>query len=132
MGVFGVFSEYKPKAALEARPSAKNPRGRKPRGFLAKGLAKILAEDAAEGLPEENPEGYFQSTPLGINLELDGLPERTDSPHYTEAFQQIVILTKSLFIEMSYKLKIRNVQLKHVELCVLRPKLSEKHRSEAE
>ena len=45
-----------------------------------------LAKDAAEGLPEENPEGYFQSTPLGTNLELEGLPEGTDSPHYTQGF----------------------------------------------
>ena len=49
-------------------------------------LAEGLAEDAAEGLPEENPEGYFQSTPLGTNLELEGLPEGTDSPHYTRGF----------------------------------------------
>ena len=59
-----------------------NPRGRRPQAFLAKGLA----EDAAEGLPEENPEGYFQSTLLGTNLELEGLPEGTDSPHYTRGF----------------------------------------------
>ena len=45
-----------------------------------------LAEAASEGLPEENPEGYFQSTPLGTNLELEGLPEGTDSPHYTRGF----------------------------------------------
>jgi hypothetical protein len=50
------FSEGKPKAASEARPEAKNPRGRRPRGFLASGLA----EDAAAGLPEENPEGGFR------------------------------------------------------------------------
>ena len=49
-------------------------------------LADGLAEDAAEGLPEENPEGYFQSTLWGTNLELKGLPEGTDSPHYTQGF----------------------------------------------
>ena len=59
-----------------------NPRGRRPRGFLVEGLA----EDAAEGLAEENPEGYFQSTIWGTNLELEGLPEGTDSPHDTRGF----------------------------------------------
>ena len=49
-----------------------------PLGFLAEGLAS----DAASGLPE----GYIQSTPLGTNLELEGLPEGTDSPHYTRGF----------------------------------------------
>ena len=63
------FSECKPEAASEVRPSAKS-----------------VAEDAAEGLPEENPEGYFQSTLLGTNLELEGLPKGTDSPHYTQGF----------------------------------------------
>ena len=42
-----------------------------------------LAEDAAEGLPEENPKGCLRSTPLVTNLELKGLPEGTYSPHYT-------------------------------------------------
>ena len=54
----------------------------RPLGFLA----ECLASDAAEGLPEENPEGYFQSTLLGTNSELEGLPEGTDSPHYTRGF----------------------------------------------
>jgi len=49
-------------------------------------LAEGLAENAAVGLPEENPEGYFQSTFYGTNLELEGLPEGTDSPHYTQGF----------------------------------------------
>ena len=39
-----------------------------------------------KGLPEENPEGYFQSTLWGTNLELEGLPEGTDSPHYNRGF----------------------------------------------
>ena len=42
-----------------SRPKAKNPKGRRPRVFLAEGLAK----DVAEGLPEENPKGGLQSTP---------------------------------------------------------------------
>ena len=37
----------------EAKSEAKNPRGRRPRGFSALGLV----EDEAEGWPEENPEG---------------------------------------------------------------------------
>ena len=65
------FSECKPKAASEARSSV---------------FAEGLAEDAAEGLLEKNPEWYFQSTPLGTNLELEGLPEGTDSPYYTRGF----------------------------------------------
>ena len=76
------FSEGKPEAASEARPKAKNPRGHRPQGFLA----LDLAEDAGEGLPEENPEGGLQSTPLGTNFELKVLPEGTDSPHYTQGF----------------------------------------------
>ena len=39
------------------------PRGLRPLGFLAEGLA----EDAAKGLPEENPEGCPQSTPEGTD-----------------------------------------------------------------
>ena len=73
--------ESTPKDFPNANPKL-HQRGCRPRGFLAKGLA----EDAAEGLPEENPVGYFQSTPLGTNLELKGLPEGTDSPHYTQSF----------------------------------------------
>ena len=37
-----------------SRPKAKNPRGRRPRVFLA----QDLAEDVAEGLPDENPSIY--------------------------------------------------------------------------
>ena len=54
---------YRGSLCPEARPKAKNPRGRRPRGFLAEGLA----EDAAKGLPEENPEGCPQSTPEGTD-----------------------------------------------------------------
>ena len=43
----------KSEATSKARPKAKNPRGRRPRGFLAFGLA----EDVAKGLHLENPEG---------------------------------------------------------------------------
>ena len=63
-------------------PNANPKLHQRPLGFLAEGMA----EDAAEGLPEESPEGYFQSTPLGTNLELEGLPKGTDSPHYTRGF----------------------------------------------
>ena len=45
-----------------------------------------MAEDAAKGLPEENPEGGLQSTPQGTHFELKVLPEGTDSPHYTQGF----------------------------------------------
>ena len=58
-------------------PNANPKLHQRPLGFLAEGLA----EDAAEGLPEENTKGY-----LGTNLELKGLPEGTDSPHYTQGF----------------------------------------------
>ena len=51
----GIFGR-KPKATSEARPEAKNPKGRRPRGFLA--------EDVAKGLPEENPKGAF-NLPVG-------------------------------------------------------------------
>ena len=43
----------------EARLEAKNPRGLRPAGFLASGLAS----DVALGLPLENPSGGLQSTP---------------------------------------------------------------------
>ena len=50
----------KPDAASEARPEANKPRGHRSRGFLASGLA----EDAAEGLPKENPKaGRLQTLP---------------------------------------------------------------------
>ena len=41
------------KGKPEARPKAKNPRGRRPQGFLA----FALTEDVAKGSPLENPEG---------------------------------------------------------------------------
>ena len=40
-------SKGEPEATSKARPKAKNPRGRRPRGFLAFGLA----EDVAKGSP---------------------------------------------------------------------------------
>ena len=43
-------------ATTKARPKAKNLRGRKPRGFLAFGLAK----DVAQGSPLKNPKGGLQ------------------------------------------------------------------------
>ena len=51
------------KATSKARPKAKNPRGRRPRGFLAFGLA----EDVAKGLPLENPEGGLQYSSEGVH-----------------------------------------------------------------
>ena len=81
----GVARDF-PKVNSRPHPrpdrKTKNPRCYRPRGFLAEGLA----EDAAEGLREENYVGYFQSTPLGTNSELEGHPEGTDSPHYTRGF----------------------------------------------
>ena len=50
------FSKGKPKATYKARPKAKNPRGRRPQGFLVFGLT----EDVAKGLPLENSEGGLQ------------------------------------------------------------------------
>ena len=47
------FQEANPRPHQRPDPRPKNPRGCRPRGFLALGLA----EDAAKGLPEENPEG---------------------------------------------------------------------------
>ena len=59
-------------------------------------MAEGLAKDAAKGLPEENPEG-------ALNLLLREQIENSrnfprEQFHHTapEAFQQIVILTKSL------------------------------------
>ena len=59
------FSSSKPSATSSARPSAKNPRGLRPLGFLALGLA----EDVALGLLSENPSG-LQSTPRGRLITL--------------------------------------------------------------
>ena len=50
------FSEGKPEAASEARPEAKKLRGRRPRGFLASGLA----EDAAKGFLQKKSKGGFR------------------------------------------------------------------------
>ena len=50
------FSKGKPETTSKARPKAKNLRGRMSQGFLAFGLA----EDVAEGLPLENPEGVHR------------------------------------------------------------------------
>ena len=65
------------------------PRGLRPLGFLALGLA----EDVAEGLLEENPKG-LQSTPRG-RLSTQGT---TRGHRFTwlppMAFPQIVILSK--------------------------------------
>ena len=45
------------------RSQGQNPRGRRPRGFLAFGLA----EDVAKGLPLENPEGGLQYSSEGVH-----------------------------------------------------------------
>ena len=50
-----VLSKSEPGATSKARPKAKNPRGRRLRGFLAFGLA----EDVAKGSLLENSEGAF-------------------------------------------------------------------------
>ena len=50
------FSKGNPEATSKARSKAKNPRGRRTRGFLAFGLAK----DVAKGWPLENSEGGLQ------------------------------------------------------------------------
>ena len=57
------FSKGEPEATSKARPTAKNPRGRRPRGFLAFGLAK----DVAKGLPLENHEGGLQYSSEGVH-----------------------------------------------------------------
>ena len=57
------FSKGEPEATSKARPKAKNPRGRRPQGFLAFGLA----EDVAKGLPLENPEGDLQYSSEGVH-----------------------------------------------------------------
>ena len=53
------FSKGEPEATSKAR----NLRGRRPRGFLAFGLA----EDVAKGLPLENPEGGLQYSSEGVH-----------------------------------------------------------------
>ena len=53
------FSKGQPLATSLARQKAKNPRGLRPLGFLAFGLAL----DVASGSPLENPLGDLQSSP---------------------------------------------------------------------
>ena len=57
------FFKGEPKATSQARPKGKNPRGRRPRGFLAFGLA----EDVAMGSPLENSEGGLQYSSEGVH-----------------------------------------------------------------
>ena len=52
------FSKGKPLATSSAKPKAKNPRGLRPLGFLAFGLAF----DVASGSPLENPLEDLQSS----------------------------------------------------------------------
>ena len=49
--------------SIPYRPKAKNPRGRRPRGFLSFGLA----EDVAKGSPLENSEGGLQYSSEGVH-----------------------------------------------------------------
>ena len=65
----------------KARTKAKNPRGRRPRGFLAFGLA----EDVAKGLHLANPDGGLQYSSERKYIEYS----RDDT---VEAFPQIFIL----------------------------------------
>ena len=57
-----------PKATSKTRPKAKNPRGRRPQGFLAFGLF----EDVVKGLHLENPEGGLQYSFEGVCWVLKG------------------------------------------------------------
>ena len=57
------FSKGEPEATSKARPKAKKPRGRRPRGFFNFGLA----EDVAKGLPLEYPEGGLQYSSEGVH-----------------------------------------------------------------
>ena len=82
------FSKGKPEATSKARPKAKNPRGRRPQGFLAFGLA----EDVAKGLPLENPEGGLQYSSEGVHWVLKGPPGGSIHHDTSEAFPQIFIL----------------------------------------
>ena len=54
----GIF-KGEPKATPKARLKAKNPWGRRPRGFLA--------EDVAKGLRLENSEGGLQYSSEGVH-----------------------------------------------------------------
>ncbi len=70
---------------IEARPKAKNPRGRRPRGFLAFGLA----EDVAKGLPLENREGAFNILPreyIEYSRDLPGAPFTMIPPRLSHRF----------------------------------------------
>ena len=82
------FSNGEPEAASKARPKAKNPRGRRPRGFLAFGLA----EDVAKGSPLGNSEGGLQYSSEGVHWVLKGPPEGSIHHDTSEAFPQIFIL----------------------------------------
>ena len=65
------FSKGEPEATSKARPKAKNPRGRRPRRFLAFGLAV----DVAKGLSLENSKGGLQYSSEGVHWVLKGPPE---------------------------------------------------------
>ena len=82
------FSKGKPEATSKARPKAKNPRGRRPRGFLTFGLAK----DVAKGSPLETSEGGLQYSSEGVHKVLKGPPEGSIHHDTSEPFPQIFIL----------------------------------------
>ena len=47
-----------------------------------------LIESTPKDFPNANPK--LHQRPLGTNLELEGLPEGTDSTHYTRGFSKLV------------------------------------------
>ena len=69
MKVPSRFSKGEPKATSKARTKAKNPRGHRPQGFLAFGLA----EDVAKGLHLENPKGALQYSSEGVTYCMLGI-----------------------------------------------------------
>ena len=82
------FSKGEPEATSKARPKTKNPRGPRPRGFLAFGLA----EDVAKGSHLENSKGGLQYSSEGVHRVLEGQPEGFIHHDTSEAFLQIFIL----------------------------------------
>ena len=47
---------------------------------------KFKAKDAAGGLPEKNPKGGLQCSPVGVLWVLKGPPEGFHSPGYLQGF----------------------------------------------
>ena len=82
------FLKAKPRPHPRPDQRPKNPRGCRPRGFLAFGLA----EDVANGLPLENPKGDLQYSSEGVHWVLDGSSEGSIQHDTSEDFPQIFIL----------------------------------------